>query len=140
VVNAAWRRYGTVNSLSLLAVVGGWFPGRPKEITTRTLTRKELRLARAKDVLVGVVAVTGLVTAAEGVRFSRMEPGGAVPLIDGSKTGPGATDREAKAKKRLDALGRRSLVAELALVAVNAALAQRNFRRPALRRRLLLRG
>lgn len=139
-VNAAWRRYGTINSLSLLAVLGGWFPGRPKEITKRTLTAEELRLARAKDVLVGVVAVTGLATAAQGVRFARMEPGGAVPLIDGSHTGPGATDAERKAKRRLDTLGRVSLAAEIALVSVNAALAQRNFRRPALRRRVLLRA
>src|SRR5215207_8397942 len=27
-VNAAWRRYGTINSLSLLAVAGGWAGAR----------------------------------------------------------------------------------------------------------------
>src|SRR4051812_50136726 len=27
-VNAAWRRYGTINSLSLLAVASGWAGGR----------------------------------------------------------------------------------------------------------------
>jgi uncharacterized membrane protein len=31
VVNAAWRRYGTVNSLSLLAVTTGWLGARAGE-------------------------------------------------------------------------------------------------------------
>jgi len=139
VVNAAWRRYGTINSVSLLAVVAGWFSGRPQEITGRTLSPAELRLARAKDVLVATVAVTGLATAAEGVRFSKLEPGGAVPLTDGSHTAPQATDQEARAKRRLDRLGLASLVSEVALVTVNAALSQRSFRRPPLKRFLRLR-
>lgn len=139
VVNAAWRRYGTVNSVSLAAVVAGWFGGRPQEITPRTLSPEELRLARAKDVLVGAVAVTGLVTAVEGVRFSRLEPGGAVPLTDGSHAAPQASEQETRAKRRLDRLGLASLVAEVALVTVNAALSQRTFRRPPLKRRLRLR-
>ncbi|HEX8103088.1 MAG TPA: hypothetical protein VF533_10765 [Solirubrobacteraceae bacterium] len=134
VVNAAWRRYGTVNSASLLAVAAGWYMGRPEEIHAKRLSGPEVRLARAKDALVAVVAITGLATAAQGVRFARMEPGGAVPLTDGSTTAPEATDAESRAKRRLDALGRASLVAEVALVGVNAALAQRNFRRPPLRR------
>jgi hypothetical protein len=39
-------------------------------------------------------------------------------------------------KRSLNALGAASLAAEAALVAVNAALAQENFRRSPLRRRL----
>ena len=134
VVNAAWRRYGTINSLSLLAVVGGWAPGRIREISPSTLSPAELRLVRAKDALIALVAATGLATAAEGMRFAKMAPGGAVPLADGSHTGPGATAPEHRAKRRVDRLGRANLVAELALVAVNAALAQENFRRPPARR------
>lgn len=140
VVNAAWRRYGTVSSLSLLAVGVGWFGGRANETSDARLTPPERRLARAKDVLVGVVALTGLATATEGVRFSRLEPGGAVPLTDGSTPAPEATAGEARAKRRLDGLGAASLVAEVALVTVNAALNQRNYRRPAARRLVTLRG
>src|SRR5919205_621770 len=55
VVNAAWRRYGTVNSLSLAAVVTGWAGARLGEAADSKLTPAERRLARAKDVLVGVV-------------------------------------------------------------------------------------
>src|SRR3954451_14094521 len=69
VVNAAWRRYGAVNTVSLLAVTSGWLGARANETLDRRLSAEERRLARAKDVLVGLVTVTGLATAAEGMRF-----------------------------------------------------------------------
>jgi len=134
VVNAAWRRYGTVNSLSLLAVTAGWAGARAQEARPRHLSTAERRLAVAKDVLVGVVTVTGLATAAQGLRFSRQEPGGAVPLEDGSHAAPEASSVEQRMKRRLNALGLASLAAEVGLVGVNAALAQQDFRRPPLRR------
>src|SRR3954454_17699501 len=56
VVNAAWRRYGTVNSLSLGAVLVGHF-----------LAERDGRLTPAKDVAVGAVAVTGIASATAGV-------------------------------------------------------------------------
>ena len=83
VVNAAWRRYGTINTFSLIAVSTGWVGARLNEAADRRLSPEERRLARAKDVLVAA-----------------------------------------------------SLVAEVALVSVNAALNQRSFRRPAARRLL----
>jgi hypothetical protein len=134
VVNAAWRRYGTVNTLSLLAVSTGWLGARVNEAADRRLSPEERRLARAKDVLVAVVAVSGLATAAEGVRFARAEPGGAVPLDDGDHAAPQASAGARRGKRRLNALGAASLAAEVGLVAVNAALNQRNYRRPPVRR------
>lgn len=134
IVNAAWRRYGAVNSLSLAAVVAGWAGARANEARPRNLSDAEQRLAVAKDVLVGVVAVTGLATAAQGVRFSKQAPDGAVPLIDGDHTAAEATTAQARAKRRLNVLGLASLAAEAALVGVNAALNQQNFRRPPVRR------
>src|SRR3954449_4285240 len=94
VVNAAWRRYGVINSLSLLAVLGGWLGARADEAAPSELTPAERRLAPAKDALVGVVAVTGVATSLEGVRFSRMAPDGGVPLEDGDRTAPEASDRQ----------------------------------------------
>ena len=138
VVNAAWRRYGTVNSLSLLAVVGGWAGARAAEARPARLSESERRLALAKDVLVGVVAATGLATAAQGVRFARQAPGGAVPLRDGDHAAADASAAQKRAKRRLNVLGLVSLAAEAGLVGVNAALAQEGFRRPP-RRRLLRR-
>jgi hypothetical protein len=134
VVNAAWRRYGTINSLSLLAVVAGWTGARMNEAAAARLSPAERRLALAKDALVGVTALSGLATAAEGVRFSKAAPGGAVPLRDGDHAAPEADERQRRMKRRLNVLGAASLASELALVGVNAALNQRNFRRPPARR------
>src|SRR5215208_2903231 len=134
VVNAAWRRYGAVNTVSLLAVTTGWAGARATEAADRRLSPRERQLARARDVLVGVVAATGLVTAVEGVRFAKKAPGGAVPLRDGDHTAPEASDDQRRAKRRLNALGIASLAADASLVAVNAALNQENFRRPPARR------
>src|ERR671926_1424433 len=50
VVNAAWRRYGTVNTLSLLAVTTGWLGARDNEAADARLSQEESRLARVKDV------------------------------------------------------------------------------------------
>jgi hypothetical protein len=134
VVNAAWRRYGTVNSLSLAAVVTGWTGARLREAADGKLSPEERRLAYAKDALVGLVAVTGLATAAEGMRFARMAPDGAVPLQDGDHAAPGASQAAQRSKRRVNRLSTANLACELALVAVNAALAQEGFRRPPARR------
>src|SRR3954447_14662105 len=76
VVNAAWRRYGTVQTVSLAAVAAGWVGARADEAAPRNLGDRERRLAVARDVLLGAVALTGLAAAAEGIRFSRMAPEG----------------------------------------------------------------
>ena len=134
VVNAAWRRYGTINSLSLLAVTTGWAGARLNEAADRRLSPAERRLARAKDVLVGVVTVAGLATAAQGIRFAGKAPRGAVPLRDGDHASAQAGDEARNAKRRVNALGAVSLAAEVGLVGVNAALNQQSFRRPPTRR------
>lgn len=137
VVNAAWRRYGTINSIGLIAMTAGWAGARAEEARgAGRLTGRERALARAKDVLVGTVIATGALTAVEGIRFSRQAPGGAVPLTDGSTPGPGTPPRAARMKRTLNVLGAVAIGAEAALVSVDAALAQENFRRAPLRRRL----
>jgi hypothetical protein len=134
VVNAAWRRYGLVNSLSLVAVTSGWIGARLRESANGRLSDEERRLAYAKDALVGLVAATGLGTAAEGMRFARMAPGGAVPLSDGDHAAPAASESARRSKRRVNILSTANLVAEIALVAVNSALSQEGFRRPPARR------
>src|ERR1700750_100748 len=64
VVNAAWRRYETINPLARLAVSPGWLGARLDEASDARLSPAERRLARAKDVLVAAVAGTGPATAA----------------------------------------------------------------------------
>jgi uncharacterized membrane protein len=135
-VNAAWRRYGIVNSISLFAIVAGWLGARADEAAPSRLSTAERRLALAKDVLVGLVTVTGAATAILGIRFARAAPGGAVPLDDGDHAAPEASETQRRAKRRLNALGLTALAAELGLAGVNAALAQQGFRRPPRRRAL----
>jgi hypothetical protein len=136
VVNAAWRRYGTVNSIGLAALTAGWLAARADEVRgAAKLTRRERRLARAKDALVGAVVVSGVLSAIEGIRFSRQAPHGAVPLQDGSTPSPQTPPAAARMKRILNVLGATSLAAETALVAVNSALSQENYRRSPLRRR-----
>ena len=78
--------------------------------------------------------MTGVASAAQGVRFSRQAPGGAVPLEDGDRTAAEASAQQRRTKAQLNALGLASIAADLALVGVNAALAQQGFRRPPRRR------
>jgi hypothetical protein len=137
VVNAAWRRYGTIQTLSLGAVTVGWLGARADEAAGFRLSAREQRLAQARDVLLGAVAAAGLATAAEGIRFSKLAPEGGVPLTDGDHAAPSASAKQAASKRRLNALGLATLVAEVALVGVNAAFSQENFRRPPARRYLM---
>ena len=136
VVNAAWRSYGTVNSLSLAAVTAGWLGARAFEADNANLSPAERRFATARDILLGAVALSGLATAVEGVRFARSAPGGAVPLADGDHVAQQATARQKRAKQRLNALGLITLTTETLLVGVNAAFSQESFRRPQRRRAL----
>jgi hypothetical protein len=136
VMNRAWRRYGWINSAALLAVVGGWAGARVNEARPRDLSRRERALATGKDAAVAAVAVTGIATAITGIRFSRTAPEGAVPLEDGNTPAPETPDRAARLKRRVNRLSTANAVAELALVGINAALGQANFRRPPARRLL----
>ena len=134
--NAAWRRYGVVNGLALGSVLAGWLGARLDEASPRMLSARERKLAVAKDVAVGAVAITGVAASIAGVRFAAMEPGGAVPLEDGDTPAPQASVKEARTKRFLNAVGTANLVSAISLAGVNAALSQANFRRPPARRLL----
>ena len=121
----------------MLAVTGGWLGARLDEAGPR-LSPREQRLAVAKDVLVGAVAVSGLATAVQGMRFARQAPA----ERSRSRTAPpraGGDAGAARVKRRLNALGLVALGAELGLTGVNAALNQQSFRLPP-RPRLLRAG
>src|SRR4051794_37915891 len=134
VLNDAWRRYGVVNSLALSSLVAGWLPARFGEARPDLLSPRERPLAVGKDIAMAAVAVTGIAAGLQGMRFARMEPGGAVSLEDGSTPSADTPRREAAAKRSLNVLGSAHLVSALALAAVNATLGQANFRRPPKRR------
>lgn len=136
VLNRAWRRYGTINSLALATLVAGWLPARLNEAAPRWLSPAERRLAMAKDVAMSAVVLTGLATAAGGVGFAQQAPGGSVPMASGHDTSADTPRRATRIKRVVNALGALSLGCELALAGVNAGLAQTNFRRPPARRLL----
>ncbi|CAA9507327.1 MAG: hypothetical protein AVDCRST_MAG45-1681 [uncultured Solirubrobacterales bacterium] len=136
VVNAAWRRYGTINGISLAAVTAGWLAARGTEARPVALSEREEALARAKDGVLVAVAVSGIATAVTGIRFSRTAPGGAVPLEDGDTPAYETTREGARLKRRLNRLGALTTGAEVAYVAVDAALAQEGHSRPPARRAL----
>lgn len=128
VLNRAWRRYGTVNSLALATLVGEWLPARLSEQPWRN--NGEWRLARAKDVVIGAVVMTGLASAAGGIGFAQQAPGGAVPMTSGHDPAPEAPPRAARLKEVVNALGAANLAACLALIAVDSAIEQESRRRP----------
>jgi hypothetical protein len=136
VVNRAWRRYGWINSAGLLAVVAGWAGARANEARPSSLSARERVLANGKDAAVAAVAVTGVATAITGIRFSRTAPDGAVPLEDGNNPAAETPEKAARLKRRLNMLSTASAASELALLGINAALGQANFRRPPARRLL----
>jgi hypothetical protein len=119
VVNAAWRRYGTVNSISLVAVLGSWIADRTQPQRRRLRGRRNNgKLTRAEDIAVGAVAVTGIASAITGVRFGKAAPGGAVPLESGEKAAPNAPAGARREKRALNVLGALNLMSEGALVAI----------------------
>jgi hypothetical protein len=136
VTNEAWRRYGVVNGFALLGIVSGWVGARAFEAQPNKLTERERRIATAKDALTGVIAVTGLASAALGMRFYEMADEGAVPMRDGDSTSPQADPAATRLKRALSALSRIQLASALTLGVVQAGMAQVNYRRPPLKRLL----
>jgi hypothetical protein len=125
VVNAAWRRYGTVNSLALAAVIAGWAGSRSSGPGGGDSSSRERVLSSVRDAAVAALATTGVAAGIEGMRFSRLEPQAAVPLRDGSEPAAEASPAESRAKRRLNALGAAHLASALALAGASAPLAHR---------------
>ena len=65
-------RHGTINSLSLLAVTAGWLARARARPARGACPSPSAGSPSPRSALVGVVAVTGIATAAQGVRFSKL--------------------------------------------------------------------
>lgn len=134
VTNEAWRRYGVVNGFALIGIVSGWLGARAYEASPDKLTERERRIATAKNVLTGVIATSGLASAALGMRFYELGDDGAVPMRDGDQTSGNAPRAATRMKRVLFALSRVQLASALTLGVVQAGMAQANYRRPPLKR------
>ncbi|MGI8749395.1 MAG: hypothetical protein ACR2J6_02400, partial [Thermoleophilaceae bacterium] len=88
----------------------------------------------AKDVAVLATAGIGGASAIAGVSFARCSPGGAVPMHDGDEPVRDTPPNAARLKRAASLLGALHLASAASLAAVNASLAQVNFRRPPARR------
>jgi hypothetical protein len=129
VLNTSWRRYGFVNSLSLAVLVGAWLPARQSELNTPWYRRRDRTGILVKDVVVGTVAATGLVSAAGGMVFAGSAPGGGVPMESGEETAAEAPRRATRIKRVLNTLGAINLGAEVALLSLGVLSRRRRTRR-----------
>ena len=135
IVNAAWRRYGAVNSVALVALIAGWAVSRAGEPDREALPALPRALTTARDAAIVAVAATGVAAGTQGIRFSRMEPEGAIPLEDGNEPAVDASPGEGRAKRRLNVIGSIHLISALALAGLNAALSRPRLEPPRERRR-----
>jgi hypothetical protein len=122
VLNRAWRRYGTVNSLALAGLVAGWASARGDESGPLWTSRRRRTLVASKDIAVGAVVLTGLASAVGGIGFAQQASEGAVPMDSGSEPATETPPRAAALKRAVNVLGGLNLAAEVSLVAVDALL------------------
>jgi len=137
VSNAAWNGYNVINTAGLGAAALGWTAARFTEANAAKLTGTEQALSRAKDGLMAAAVVTGVASGIQGRRLARQGPDGAVPVETGTKPAPETPPQAARIQRSLGLLGTLNIVSGIALVAVNAVLAQTNHSHPAKKRALV---
>jgi hypothetical protein len=136
VANSAWNSYNPINAAGLGAAAVGWGAARLTEANPALLSDSEKNLSTAKDALMATAVVTGLASGVQGARLAKQAPEGAVPVDTGTKPALETPAKAARIQRSLGFLGNVNIGAGVALVAVNAVLAQLNHSRPAKRRAL----
>src|SRR5687767_7741281 len=134
VANAAWNGYNAINAAGLGAAALGWGAARLTEANPATPTGREKALSTAKDALVATAVLTGIANGVQGARLAKQGPDGAVPVETGTKPAAETPTKAAKIQRSLETLGNVNILAGVALVAVNAVLAQTDHSRPSKRR------
>ena len=140
VANAAWNSYNVVNTAGLGAAALGWGAARVTETQPQRMSDRERGLSKAKDVLMGIAVTTGVANGALGARLAKSAPEGAVPVETGTQPAPETPRKAARVQRALGVLGTCNIATGVALVAVNAVLAQENYSRPTARRALTRRS
>ena len=136
VANAAWNGYNVINAAGLGAAALGWTAARFTEAKPANLSGTERTLSTAKDGLMAAAVLTGVASGVQGARLARQVPGGAVPVETGTKPATETPEKAARIQRSLGLLGTLNIAAGVALVSVNAILAQTNHSHPAIRRTL----
>jgi len=140
VTNAAWNAYNAVNTAALGAAAAGWAAARATETRPDRLSDTEQKLSLAKDALMSAAVITGIATGVQGGRLAKQAPDGAVPMETGTKPAPETPPQAAKLQRSIEGLSNLNILSGLALVAVNAIIAQVNHSRPPAKRALLRRS
>ena len=136
VSNAAWNGYNAINTVGLGTAALGWAAARATEASNGELTGREKALSAAKDGLMASSVLTGVLSGVQGARLAKQAPEGAVPIETGTTPAPDTPPNAAKIQRSLGTLGNLNILSGVALVAVNAVLAQTNHSRPSTRRAL----
>jgi hypothetical protein len=134
VSNAAWNAYNAVNAAGLGAAALGWGAARLTEANPANLSGREKALSTAKDGLMAAAVLTGIANGVQGARLAKQAPEGAVPIETGTTPAEDTPPKAAKIQRSLEVLGNLNIGTGVALVAVNAVLAQTDHSRPAKRR------
>ncbi len=134
---AAWNGYNLINALGLGAAAAGWGAARFTEAKPDKLSGRERTLAQAKDGLMGAAVLTGIASAVQGGRLATQAPDGAVAVQTSTTPALDTPPTAAKIQRTLGVLGNLNIATGVALVAVNAILAQTSHSRPAAGRTLL---
>jgi hypothetical protein len=136
VSNAAWNGYNPINAVGLGTAALGWAAARATEASNGNLSARERALSTAKDGLMASSLLTGVLSGIQGARLARQAPDGAVPVETGTTPAPETPAKAAGIQRSLGLLGNLNIASGVALVAVNAILAQTNHSRPATGRAL----
>ena len=97
---------------------------------------RERALSTARDGLMLSSVLTGALSGIQGARLARQATDGAVPVETGTKPALDTPPQAAKIQRSLGLLGNLNIASGIALVAVNAILAQTNHSRPSTSRAL----
>jgi len=136
VANAAWNGYNVINAAGLGAAALGWGAARLTEADPANLSGREKALSTAKDGLMAAAVLTGIANGVQGARLAKQARDGAVPVETGTEAAAETPPKAAAIQRSLGVLGNLSIASGVALVAVNAVLAQTGHSRPAKRRAL----
>ena len=137
VSNAAWNGYNAINAAGLAAAALGWTAARFTEARPSNLSGTEQALSTAKDGLMAAAVLSGVASGVQGARLAMQAPDGAVPVETGTRPAPETPPKAVRIQRSLSVLGTTNIVSGVALVAVNAILAQTNHSHPAKKRSLL---
>jgi len=140
VTNATYAAYNPVNALGLGAAASGWLAARATETRGGKLTGTEHALSTAKDALMSVAVLSGVATVIQHIRLARQGEDGRVPLEAPLTPAPETPPAAAKLQGSINKLTSVNILSGLAIVAVNAVIAQFDHSRPPLRRALFRRG